>query len=219
MSQCAELSTPLDRLMLLSRGNHTFHLATPYSTPDAEENGDKCLTVDCKYNNLAFDRCPENGTMFEWSFIKNSLDDQSFLLFHPSTQKCVNINQTSGILQNAECDFDQSSMKWKFFERHPTNVFLAAPKFKIKMHSTVDNSALLAFLSQNSDKSKSPSSNSSDKFGLGIVVGFLLACVVVLAIFASRYIFKFVQVRLSRNGYPTKSAVYHQEQNVTLLEN
>ncbi len=195
--------------MLLDRGNHIFYLGIPYSSPDAEENADKCLTVDCKYNNLMFDRCPENNSWFEWSFIKGNRDEKNFLLFHPSTQKCVSIYKPSGLLRNMECEFNQSAMRWEFIEENPLDIFVVT--------SIIDGSAPLAFLSQTS--SKPISSSTSDKFGLGMLAGVLLTCALIATLFVSRHFFNSIKFRLSRNRYHANPAVYHREQNVTLLEN
>lgn len=191
--------------MLHETGRNKFHLSTPYIPRAGVDYIEKCLSLSLSGNNeLTFDRCTINNYRLAWSFIKTDIIEQSFLLYHPLTKQCVNVDHPSGLLQPDECDFNQFSMKWEFFGDAPSDVFEINPVI-ITYFPTI--------------KASTPPSNFSDikvphfsgpskcvMLVFVVLLAFIMCCV---GLFVIYYIFWLAHVRLSRHIYSVGSVSYN----------
>jgi len=112
MTACvrAGTGTPLDRFVINDESNGK-KLATPWNTPDAKENGDKCVyTGNGEGNALWTDRCDSGNPWHGWDYLDTR--NGEFLLQHRVTKRCA--KPSDGYIRSyANCDRNDRNMRWK----------------------------------------------------------------------------------------------------------
>lgn len=112
---CPEHSTAMEKFMLFDRGALGTFLAIPFSTPEGDENDDKCVGVNQKGTKLQFYPCSEeNPIWLGWDLILAEGYEDEFILFHKHTKKCVKSRRYMQLELSLNCNSDDPVNRWKF---------------------------------------------------------------------------------------------------------
>ncbi|ODN06445.1 A disintegrin and metalloproteinase with thrombospondin motifs 17 [Orchesella cincta] len=106
---CPRPGTPLDRFAITD-WNIGKVLSTPWSTPDAKENNEKCIfTGNAEGDIVTTDRCTFIEPTHGWVFI--DVGNSEFLISHRSSKKCIKPVETE-VRSYVNCDRNDASMRW-----------------------------------------------------------------------------------------------------------
>ncbi|ODN06439.1 Venom metalloproteinase 3 [Orchesella cincta] len=102
--------TPLDRFVLTDESIGRT-LATPWSSRDASENGDKCVYTGYEEGGSMWtDRCNSQNSWHGWEFI--SVGNGEFMISHRNTKRCAKPNGAY-IATYSNCNRNDFSMRWR----------------------------------------------------------------------------------------------------------
>ncbi len=153
---CPLLTTPLDQFTFLPQQNNLFYIATPFSSVDANENEDKCLSIDLTGEQLLFRSCHfVHKRWLEWQFygLTGNQIPKRFRLYHPQTQTCLEVGRFNIIVITSNC-YDDDYNYWELFEYETSNQLFAesivdavvkSPFEKIIEHPISLTAALIVF--------------------------------------------------------------------------